>query len=285
MAPILSRLTALGGGGSGGFGFGRRRGSLREFIQYYIFTSPGSLNTNAANNFGFTFSPSALVNLLTIGDGSSGTSGNSSPANNGGASGTVVVRTDVPLGTVAPGGSLPYTLGTITSGVSIGSTSGGVGATNAFTSGATGNPGSFPSLTPYAPKFELYTITAGSGGSGGGTSNYSGPWGGGGGGGAGGLVITKTLSDTPRIYGPSDVIEITANSGTPGGITGTGPGAPNNNIRGGGGGGTGGTGYGAGGGGGGGPVENWGAHSPGGSGGAGAGGIFIIKISEFLYGF
>lgn len=274
MSPIVSRVSF-----NRGFGGRRKISSLTEFIQYFIFTSSGSLNTNTANNFGFTFSPSALVNLLTIGDGSSGTSGYSSPANNGGTSGTVVVRTDVPLGTVAPGGSLPYTLGTITSGVSIGSTSGGVGGTNANTPGATGNPGSFPSLTPYAPKFELYTITAGSGGSGGGTSNYGGPWGGGGGGGAGGLVLTKASPDTPLIYGPTVGI-ITATSGSPGGVTGPG----NNNgspPRGGGGGGTGGTGYGSGGGGGGGPVENWGATSPAGGGGGGAPGIFIIKISEF----
>jgi len=277
MAPIFTGSK---------FGFGRSAAAavaLSEFIQYYIFNSPGSLNTTTANNFGFAFSPSALVSLLTIGNGSSGSFGTTGPNNNGGnggPSGTVVVRIDVPLGTVAPGGSLPYTLGTISGGVSIGSISGGAGAPTGSTPGITGNPGLFPGLSPYTPNFALYTITAGSGGAGGATYNYVGPYGGGGGGGAGGLVLSNATPNTPLIFGPTASPAPTATSGTPGGSTGPG----NNNgtpPRAGGGGGTGGTGYGAGGGGGGGPVENWGATSPTGPGGAGAAGIFIIKISEF----
>jgi len=276
MAPFFTGIAK----NLGGYGFGRKKGDiLLEFIQYYLFTSPGSLNTTSANNFGFSFSPSALVSMLTIGDGSSGAPGYSTPANNGGSSGTVVVRTDVPLGTIAPGGNLPYTLGSISGGVSIGSTTGGAGG-GPTVNGYTGNPGSFPSLSPYSPKFELYTITAGSGGSGGVTNYYVGPFGSGGGGGAGGLIVTKASPDTPLIYGTPAPSPITATSGSPGGVTG--PGNSNGTPpRSGGGGGNGGTGYGAGGGGGGGPVENWGATSPAGSGGAGSGGVFIIKISEF----
>lgn len=46
MAPILSRLTVLGGGGNGGFGFGKRRGKrFRRIIS--SFSSPGSVSIPA----------------------------------------------------------------------------------------------------------------------------------------------------------------------------------------------------------------------------------------------
>jgi hypothetical protein len=286
MAPFF---TGIAGSinGQAGYGFGRRKAvSLSKFIQYYIFNSPGSLNTTTANNFGFTFSPSALVSLLTIGNGSSGQSRGpgQGPGGNGGNSGSVIVLMNSTLSSIAPGGNLPYTIGTISGGTNVGLTTGGNGGTVGVFGGyvnglpgASGSPGLIPSLPTYSPEFASYTITGGSGGSGGGGGSQ-GSGSAGGGGGAGGLIITKAIPDTPLIYAAPVSPEPTATSGSPGGETGP---TPQSSSRSGGGGGSGGTGYGAGGGGGGGSAENWGYYSPGGAGGNGSPGIFIIKISEF----
>lgn len=111
MSPIISRLSSLGGGGTGGFSFGKRKvpaggggpfsatgGDLSaeatpDGNKYHVFYNPGT----------FIVSASGLVDILLVGGGASGYGGHG----HGGAGGQVILQTNVPV----TSGSYPITIG------------------------------------------------------------------------------------------------------------------------------------------------------------------------------
>ena len=96
MAPIFSSLTSLGGGGNGGFGFGRRSGNKRK----KFLATGGTITTKtgtdgkqyrvhefrSTDNFVVSSSePNYLINVYSIGGGNGGN--NTGPSDRPGAGG------------------------------------------------------------------------------------------------------------------------------------------------------------------------------------------------------
>jgi len=253
MAPILSRLTALGGGGNGGFGFGRKK-VRKIFTKYLHFTSPGSVDMSQYGEI-------IQVDIFGMSNGNSGSSGQPATCSggcrggaggNGGSSGTATAHFNAPVSpiTITIGNSYPTTI------------SGPLGAP---TYGTHNIPSQLTNT------FDAYNITSGPSG-----SVNSGPRGYEGGSGAPGSGGFKfSLKSTPGEVTAPSISSISASNGNSGGP------APSNPGRTGGGGGAGGEGYGAGGGGGGGGAEDIGNFGGGGGGGAGSPGITIVKIRHY----
>lgn len=218
MAPILSRFSNIGGG-NGGFGFGRRRGSRRIPIlatggsvtaagitpgngfRYHVFTAPGT----------FTVLTSELINIEILAVAGGG--GGAPRHGGGGGSGGITYVTSFPVTAI----SYPITVGTPGSAESSGgdttfstllTSKGGAGGPfngNGLTGGSgsgggspsqpptaqTGGPASQPIQNPGVANLTNYGNVGGGGGDAGG-----------GGGGAGGSGSPSPGAGVPGAGGP-----------------------------------------------------------------------------------
>ena len=188
MAPIISRLSSLGGGGTGGFSFGKRKVPISGvtvftatggstvtsgLYTYHIFTTSGS------NTFSVT-SGSKSIDYLVVGSGGAGANQDGGNGGGGGGGGTVTYVSNF---NTNPGS---YS-------ITIGSGQGNVGSTQAPSSSAFGTtaPGGFSSAgTVGSPGAS--SGNGNPGGSGSGIPSCGGGRAGGGGGGAGSAGSSAT---------------------------------------------------------------------------------------------
>ena len=239
MSPILSRLSSTGGGGLGGFGFGKKiqssgaspsgisaGGGNATFTasgySYHVFTSPGPFNVTSVSGTG-------LVDVfLVAGGGAGGYTG----GGGGGAGGAATVE-DVPVSvtgytiTIGPGGPSntggvgPLHSGSPTTAIGYTVNGGGGGASGGTSSdGGSGGGGDRPGIPGGAGNTPPFP--GGVQGYDGGTGNATGPGPSGVGGGGGGAGGGGTQGDTTRAGDGGSGIEcpfgadIPASYGTPG---------------------------------------------------------------------
>ena len=231
MAPFLTRIGT--GGGTGGFGFGKKRGGVAATSSsgitatggndtfsssgytYRVFTSPGTFNVTAISGLG-------LVDVFLVAGGGAG------GATGGGGGGGVGTVTSIPVSvtaypvTIGPGGATNGTSGSPTTVIGY-TVTGGAGGPTASSPGNDGGSGSGGNRAGGAAGLgNTPPFPGGVQGYPGGAGNFTGPGPSGVGGGGGGAGGAGTQGDTTRAGdgGPGIVCpfgsDIPPSYGTPG---------------------------------------------------------------------